>query len=89
MSGTKNNTLDRRGLIKDLQSQGFTYREANKIVSSIIQTIVNALKRKETVELPFGKLLAKKNPEEISRWQFGKIARWNRYPYRISFIGRI
>ena len=71
-------------LVLDLREKGFSHREATAIVTVIFDSMKQALKRHEPVELPFLILYLKKNPEGRA-YRFGKLVRL-RKKYSVSCV---
>lgn len=49
--------MTRADLCKDLQEKGFTYRQANNIITAIIDSWIEGLKNGQKLELPFGDIV--------------------------------
>lgn len=49
--------MTRKDLREDLQSKGFTYRQADKLITAIIDSWIEALKNGGKLELPFGDII--------------------------------
>jgi nucleoid DNA-binding protein len=70
--------MDRRDLRDALQDAGFTYRDARRIVSAIIDAMKTQLKR-GTLDLPFGTITLERRVA-IRAIRFGRISRIYRRP---------
>lgn len=77
--------LTKAGIADALVEKGFSVREAKQLTDIVLSAIVAALHRKETVELPFGTLEVRSNPEPYRYVAFGKIAERFRNQYRVVF----
>lgn len=65
--------MDRRDLRNALQDAGFTYRDARKIVSIIVEVMAKELKEKHELHLPFG-TVSLRLPRPKRRISLGRIA---------------
>jgi nucleoid DNA-binding protein len=57
-----------------LVAEGLAFREAEKIITALFESMKEALLRRESVELPFGTLRVGRNVQR-RLWRFGKIIR--------------
>ena len=76
--------LTRNVLISELQDKGFTYRDARKIVSAVVEVMTKTIKEKKKLDLPFG-VLSMRIPDVTRRVSFGRIVRHGRTP-RFKFV---
>ncbi len=67
-------------LVAALTAKGFSYREADKIISAIFESMKQAILRREPVELPFGTLRVIEK-DTGRKWRFGRVIRFR--PYKI------
>lgn len=69
--------MTRKDLREALQSKGFTYREADKILSAMIDSWVQALKDGQKLELPFGDITMLRI-KPYRDFKLGKIVQYRR-----------
>jgi nucleoid DNA-binding protein len=67
-------TITRTDLRKALQQKGFTYRESRIIVTIIIDSIKDKLKKGEQIDLPIGRMTPV-SPEPKRAYQLGKMVK--------------
>jgi len=67
-------TLTRSGLRAGLQLEGFSYREARQIVGALFDILTDTLKKKGSIELPFGTLTLLQ-PKPKRQYRLDKIVR--------------
>lgn len=72
-------TLTRNNLRSELQSVGFTYREARDLVGVILDVLIEALKSGQIVETSFG-TLTPTSPNPKRAYRLGKIVTINKHP---------
>jgi len=75
--------MTRATIRKTLQDKGFTYREARKVVSQIFKFLVQELKTKGEVTLPFG-TLTMKAPSNRRAYKLGKLAKYSKPSVRFK-----
>lgn len=77
-------TLTRQDLIRDLRNLGFTYRQANLLLSATLDAMVRTIAQGNTIELPFGTIRVV--PAKPTReWKLGKVVRRFKNGKRIVF----
>lgn len=69
--------MTRDDLRKDLQDKGFTYREADKILTAIVESCTQHLKANSSLELPFGTITMERiRPHR--HYKLGRIVEYRR-----------
>jgi nucleoid DNA-binding protein len=68
----------RHQLVLALVAEGLSFRDAEKVITALFESMKEALLRQESVELPFGTLLVVRN-EQRRLWRFGKVIRLRQY----------
>ena len=71
-------------LILELAKKGFTIREACRTVEVIFETIIAALRLKDTVETPIGTFSVKTN-EKRRGWRFGRVVVFKKSSVEFKF----
>ena len=96
-SGTQNRDLGRAGrpprskheIALVLMEHGFTWRQAHRAVDLFFAAIKTALRRHETVDLPFGTFSVVPVPQRRHRrWRFGQPQEVFRKRFRVVFTPR-
>ena len=83
MSGRKHKRGFREQAETDLIQAGFTWREAEAVMSAVVEAMTSALKKHEEVVLPFGALRVMRNPAPKRAWRFGRVTTFYQNKYRV------
>lgn len=80
--------MNQGDIVKHLMSLGYSRREAQGAVQTILDSIKSRLLNHESVELPFGTLEVRECPPEQRHWRLNKIVVQYRKRFRVWFISR-
>jgi hypothetical protein len=77
--------VTRLDLVHDLQAKGIQYREARFLANAVLRAMKAGLHRDGNVELPFGRLVLKRNKPPWNMWRKNKLVPMNRAKWKIKF----
>ncbi len=80
--------IGRDWLARELQNKGLTFDEARDSVAAIIDGMVDALKRGESVETPLGEFRVVELPKPHLRFRFRRLQKVNRKRKKVVFKAR-
>ena len=80
--------IGRDWLARELQNKGLTFDEARDSVAAIIDGMVDALKRGESVETPLGEFRVVEPPKPHLRFRFRRLQKVNRKRKKVVFKAR-
>lgn len=86
MGKGKVRTVVKEDLALVLASLGLTVRQSRTVINVVINSMKEALKRHESVDLEFGRLVVvKQTQQRRRRWRFGQPQEVFRQRYRVVF----